>query len=190
MGTGPVQVVTLTLSHAHWPHQIGVRLETAAPSQLWAIGNLGIFDERKVGLFCSVRCPGDAILAAYDAARKLRDEAVTVISGFHSPVEKECLRILLGGKQPIIVCLARALVKIRLPSAWRPGLESGRLLLLSPFERRPRRLDRKSARRRNEIVAALADEVLILHATPGGGIERISELVSSWRVPVRKLDST
>jgi predicted Rossmann fold nucleotide-binding protein DprA/Smf involved in DNA uptake len=163
------------------------RLGTAVPSRLWAIGNVEILADHKVGLFCSIRCPGDAILAAHDTARKLRDQGVTVVSGFHSPVEKECLRILLRGKQPIIICLARAFGKIRLPSDWRPALESGRLLLLSPFERRPRRPDTKSTRRRNELVAALADEVLIIYAQPGGAIERISELVNRWGITRRTL---
>ena len=161
-------VIALTPSQPQWPRHLKERLETAAPSRLWAIGNLGIFDERMVGLFCSVRCPGDAILAAYDSARKLRDEGVTVVSGFHSPVEKECLRILLRGKQLIVICLARALEKIRIPGEWRGALETGRLLLLSPFEKRPRRPTTESSHRRNELVAALSDEILIIHAEPGG----------------------
>lgn len=110
MGLNPIQVVSLTPSHAHWPRQIGDRLETAAPSQLWAVGRPNIIGNHKVGLFCSVRCPGKAILGAYDAAQKLRDAGVTVISGFHSPVDKECLRILLRGNQPVILCLARAML--------------------------------------------------------------------------------
>src|SRR3990172_12688000 len=105
-------VLTLTPSQAHWPRQLDKRLDTVAPSRLWAIGKLEILAEHKVGLFCSVRCPGNAIFGAYDTARKFRDEGVTVVSGFHSPIEKECLRILMRGKQPIIICLARALEKI------------------------------------------------------------------------------
>ena len=132
-----------------------------------------------------MRCPGDAILRAYDVAQKLRDEGVTVISGFHSPVEKECLRILLRGKQPIIICLARALEKIRLPADWRGALEISRLLLLSPFEKRPRRPTIESSHQRNEIVAALSDEVLIIHADAGGSIERVSELVDRWKITKR-----
>jgi len=144
----------------------------------------------KVGLFCSVRCPGDAILGAYDAARKLRDEGVTVVSGFHSPVEKECLRILLRGKHPIIICFARALEKIRLPADWRSAVEAGRLLLISPFEKRPRRPTTEFAQRRNEIVAALSDEVLIIHAESGGSVARISQMVDLWKVPKRKVQSS
>jgi predicted Rossmann fold nucleotide-binding protein DprA/Smf involved in DNA uptake len=140
-------------------------------------------------LFCSIRCPGDAILGAYDAARKLRDNGATVVSGFHSPVEKECLRILLRGKQPIIICIARALLKIRLPVDWRPALATGRLLLLSLFEKLPRRPTAESSDRRNELVAALSNEVFIIHAEPGGSIERISELADRWCIPRKELRS-
>jgi predicted Rossmann fold nucleotide-binding protein DprA/Smf involved in DNA uptake len=182
-----LDVLTLTPSQAHWPRQLDDRLETAVPVRLWAIGSPEILGEKKVGLFCSVRCPGDAILGAYDAARKLRDDGATVVSGFHSPVEKECLRILLRGKQRIIMCLARAFGKIRIPVDWRTAVNSDRLLLLSPFEKRPRRPDTESARRRNELVVALADEVLIIHVTPGGQIEEISKLVDRWGVPKSNL---
>lgn len=179
-------VLTLTPSQGHWSGRIEERLGAAAPSRLWAIGNPGILAERKVALFCSVRCPGDAILGAYDTARKLRDQGVTVVSGFHSPVEKECLRILLRGKQPTIICLARAMEKIRIPADWRGALDTGRLLLLSPFEKRPRRPTVESSRQRNELVAALSDETFIIHAEPGGSIERISELIERWSIPRRK----
>jgi predicted Rossmann fold nucleotide-binding protein DprA/Smf involved in DNA uptake len=140
-------------------------------------------------MFCSVRCPGGAILGSYDAARKLRDDGVTVVSGFHSPVERECLRILLRGEQPIIICLARAMEKFRIPVAWRAALDIDRLLILSPFEKWPPRPTVDSARQRNELVAALADEILIVHATPGGAIERIANLTMRWNIPWRKLDS-
>lgn len=178
-------VLTLTSSDPQWPRQLKGRLGAAAPSRLWAIGNTEILAAHKLGLFCSVRCPGDAILGAYDAAQKLRDEGVTVVSGFHSPVEKECLRILLRGQQPIIICLARAIEKIRLPPDWRGALDTGRLLLLSPFEERPRRPTVESSRQRNELVAALCEEALIVHAEPGGSVERITELIDRWNIPTR-----
>jgi predicted Rossmann fold nucleotide-binding protein DprA/Smf involved in DNA uptake len=184
-----MEVLTLTPSQSQWPQQIDERLKSAAPSSLWMIGSPGLLTERKVGLFCSVRCPDDAEFRAYDACRKLRNEGMTLISGFHSPVEKECLKILLQGTQPIIVCPARSVRKMRIRAEWRPALEAGRLLIVSRFEQSPRRADTGSARRRNELVAALSDEVLIIHAQPGGGIERIAELVDGWRIPRVGLNS-
>ena len=145
-----------------------------------------MLSQTNTGLFCSVRCPGDKILAAYDTARRLRDDGVTVVSGFHSPVEKECLRILLRGKQPIIICLARAMEKIRLPMDWRGALDADRLLVLSPFEKRPRRPTVESSYRRNKLVAALCEEALIVHAEPGGSVERITELIDRWNIPTRR----
>jgi predicted Rossmann fold nucleotide-binding protein DprA/Smf involved in DNA uptake len=182
-----LEVSTLTPSQTLWPRQLDERLKSAAPSNLSLIGSPRLLAERKVGLFCSVRCPDAAALRAYDACRKLRDEGMTLISGFHSPVEKECLKIILEGTQPIIVCLARSVRKMRIPAEWRPALDGGRLLIVSRFEQSPRRADSGTARRRNELVAALSDEVLIIHAEPGGGIERISRLVDQWNIPQRRL---
>ncbi len=45
----------------------------------------------------------------------------------------------------------------------------------------------ESARQRNELVAALSDEVLIIHATPGGQIERIATIVDQWGASQERL---
>ena len=180
-----MDVLTLKSLQTQWACQISERLQKSAPSCLWTIGNREILAVHKIGLFCSVSCPDDANLAVQDSVRKLREDGATVISGFHSPMEKECLRILLEGKQSVIICLAHSLGKIRLPAEWRKALESNRLLLLSRFEK-PRRADKETVRRRNELVAALSDEVLIIHAEPGGSVERISELIARWHIPLRR----
>src|SRR5262245_16408826 len=116
------EMLTLTPSQTLWPRQLNDRLKSAAPANLSIIGNPGLLAERKVGVFCSVRCPDDAASRVFDACQKLQDEGATWISGFHSPVEKECLKTLLEGTQPIIVCPARSLGKMRIPAEWRPAL--------------------------------------------------------------------
>jgi predicted Rossmann fold nucleotide-binding protein DprA/Smf involved in DNA uptake len=176
----------LDSADAAYPTSLRERLGAQRPRALAVLGNLALLSQPKTGLFCSLRCPGNAILDAYDTARKLRDDCVTVVSGFHSPVEKECLRILLRGKQPIIICLARSLEKIRIPTDWRRALEGERLLLLSPFEKHPRRPTTESSHQRNELVAALSDEIFIIHAEPGGSIERIKMLIDRWSIPKRQ----
>lgn len=165
-----------------YPALLSVRLAGDAPLQLTVLGNLELLALPKTALFCSARCPGSAILAAYDQAARWRDEGRCVIGGFHSQVEKECLRILLRGYQPIVICPARALNGMRLPSNWRTALADGRLLLLSPFEKSPRRPTIESAQCRNELVAVLADEVFIAYITPGGKMERLSERLKEWKI--------
>ena len=85
---------TLTAADTRYPARLRERLGDAAPAQLTAFGNLDLLALPKTALFCSARCPGVAILRAYDQVAKWRDEGRCVIGGFHSPVEKECLRIL------------------------------------------------------------------------------------------------
>ena len=149
-----------------------------------ALGNIRLLGNRKVALLCSARTPGDAILRAHDAARRMRDEGVTVISGFHSPIEKECLLILLRGKQPVIICPARAIEAMRIPTEYRTAFDAGRVLFLSPFTKAPKRVTKDSALRRNELVAALADEAYIPYLSSGGQTARIAEMLMAWKVPL------
>jgi predicted Rossmann fold nucleotide-binding protein DprA/Smf involved in DNA uptake len=87
---------------ALWPARLNERLGASAPAAIQTVGPVALLSAHKTALFCSVRTPGDAILRAHDAARRLRDEGVAVISGFHSPIEIECLRILLA---PLVLTL-------------------------------------------------------------------------------------
>lgn len=101
--------VALNAADARYPVRHLERLGADAPTQLTVLGNLDLLALPKTALFCSALCPGNVILAAFDQAAKWRDGGRCVISGFHSSVEKECLRILLRGSQPIIICPARSL---------------------------------------------------------------------------------
>jgi predicted Rossmann fold nucleotide-binding protein DprA/Smf involved in DNA uptake len=151
-------------------------LEGAASAfpRLWALGNLEILKERLLGLFCSARCAGDVIVKTYDAVRMLRDASVPVISGFHSPMEQECLNLLLRGKQPIVICPARSIVDMRIPAAWKESLADNHLLVLSPFERKHRHITVVLAEQRNRFVAALASTMFVPYAAPGSKIERLA----------------
>lgn len=175
-------ILTFNGDDARYPPKLRERLGDDAPSQLSALGNLDLLTLPKTALFCSVRSPGHVILRTYDQAARWRDAGRCVVSGFHSPVEKECLRILLRGSQPIIICPARTLPQ-RVPAEWRQPLAAGRLLVLSGFRGGEKRVTTELAIRRNEFVAALADEVCIAHITPGGQAERLTRRLTAWRVP-------
>jgi predicted Rossmann fold nucleotide-binding protein DprA/Smf involved in DNA uptake len=180
----PHVALRLARSNDTYPAILLDRLgERAAPETLTAIGPVGYLANRKTALFCSALTPGEAILRAHDMARRLRDEGTTVISGFHSPIEKECLSILLRGQQPIIICPARAIDRMRIPAECRPAFDAGRILYLSPFVEKPRRVDHDSALYRNEIVAALADVAYLVHVHLGGETERLLSRFRKWAVP-------
>lgn len=168
MGTGTLKPRSI---HPGAPEYPPALLAGPAPSLLYALGNLKLLRQPMTALFCSNQCPGNAILRALDLAAQLRDANRAVISGFHTPVEKECLAILLRGKSPIVICPARSLDRYRISADYKPPLAQSRLLLLSPFPAGTHRATTETARRRNDLVAALAAEITVLHAAPGGRLE-------------------
>lgn len=132
--------------------------------QVWAIGNLNILEKPLLGFFCSTTCPGEVILRTYDLAIALREAGVPLIGGFHTPMEKECLALLLRGTQPIVICPARSIAQMRLPAAWRQAVATKRLLILSPFAAKHRRPTVELTEQRNRFVAALSAHILVAHA--------------------------
>lgn len=139
---------------------------------LQTTGNPAILARSKLALFCSVKCPGALILQTYDTVQAIRAQGITVISPFHSPMEKECLRILLRASYPIIWGLARSLYT-RVPTQpidCRPAVEEGRLIFVSPFRKSESQNTAANAAIRNRMVADLADAIFIAHAAPEGKI--------------------
>jgi predicted Rossmann fold nucleotide-binding protein DprA/Smf involved in DNA uptake len=131
-----------------------------------AIGNLDLLSQRPIALFCSIQCPDDLILKTYDLARSLQEAAIPVISGFHTPIEQDCLNILLRGTSPIIHCPARSLHNIRLSPDQKQAIEGNYLLLISPFNASYPRATAKLAEKRNELIGAIAHTICIAYAAP------------------------
>jgi predicted Rossmann fold nucleotide-binding protein DprA/Smf involved in DNA uptake len=142
-------------------------------SRIWAIGNIEILKARPLGLFCSAKCPGNVIVQTFDLARALRDAGLPVIGGFHSSMEKECLELLLRGTQPVVLCPARSIERMRVLDAWCKRLAESRLLVLSPFAAQHRRPTAALAEQRNRFVATLADEIFVAHASVGSRTEQL-----------------
>jgi predicted Rossmann fold nucleotide-binding protein DprA/Smf involved in DNA uptake len=159
------------LQDKNFPAILQERFPGGAPPVISAIGNPDILTGRKspwTALLCSKDCPGSVILPALDHVRGLRDAGRIVVSGFHSPMEQECFKLLLRGTQSIIICPARAISKMRLPAEWQRPLAENRLLILSPFEENQKRMTAALARERNAFVAALADEIFVVYGRPNG----------------------
>lgn len=170
--TQKIETSESTCPFALFPDEISSNFLT-----FWTIGNRDILDTNLLGVFCSIRCPGNIILNTYDCMRILRDAGVPVVSGFHSPIEKDCLDILLKGTQPIVVCPARGIVRMRIPSVWKKPIDQGRMLILSPFDEKQKRPTVSTAQQRNHLVAKLGRSFLIPHADAGSKTEQLGRKI-------------
>jgi predicted Rossmann fold nucleotide-binding protein DprA/Smf involved in DNA uptake len=75
------------LGDSAYPSILPSLLGKDAPVRIAVLGDLTILDQKSLALFCSIKCPGNLILQTYDLAQRLRQFGVTVIGGFHSPME-------------------------------------------------------------------------------------------------------
>ena len=172
----------LTSTSPHFPAALQNGTLLAPCPQIWALGNLDILTMPLLGFFCATRCPGSVILRTYDLALALRESGVPVIGGFHTPMEKECLEVLLRGQQPVVICPARNIERLRLPMSWRKPYDEGRLLVLSPLVARQRRPTTELAEYRNRFVATLATNIFVAYAGPGSKTAQFcGELVAQHR---------
>ena len=139
---------------------------------MFTLGNTDLLNSKPIALFCSIKCPGEKILQTYDRCLEWRKNSQSVISGFHSPMEKECLRILLKGTQPIIISPARGIWK-RIPKEWQPHIKNGRLLIVSKFPPSVKRITTENAIKRNEFIIKLASDVYIAYAEIGSKLTKM-----------------
>lgn len=160
------QVATIRQGSPAYSQALLAGLGSDAPAEFWAAGPLQPLAQLKIGFFCSSQCPGSIVLKTFDAITRLRDKGQILIGGFHSVMEWECLGILLRGRQPVIWVPARSIVGMHLKPELVPAFNAGRLLILSPFPPKDKRITATLAEARNRFVGALADCVFVPHAAP------------------------
>jgi predicted Rossmann fold nucleotide-binding protein DprA/Smf involved in DNA uptake len=188
-GEGTPALCSIALGDLEYPQSIEAHLGGDAPPRLHLLGDVSLLRCELLAFFCSVRCPGALVLQAYDMARALREAGAAVVGGFHTPMERDCLDILLRGGQPVVVCPARGLERMRLSGAQRAAVREGRLLLVSPFGASVRRPTAETAAQRNRLVVALAGAVFVAHAAAGSKTEAMCRDALAWGKPVFTLDS-
>lgn len=149
-------------------------------------GDHRLLDRTLVGVFASVKSSGKAILGALAWARAFSESDSAVISGFHSPLEQECLTILLTRGVPVIACPAREIRSYRIAPTWAAAIEAGKMLLLSRFESEGR-ITRTTSDTRNDLVARLSASIVLLSLSEGGRIEKLARDFEANGITVHRL---
>ena len=176
-------------SDKEFPKQLTAMLGTGAPDFISFSGNYNLINEKKLAVFVSAKCPGSIIFKTYEFVRQLRRHNISFVSGFHSPMEKECMRTLAGGDAGIIWFLAKSLKSFSLHPDFNSLFDSGRLLILSPFSDSVNRIKKETAVYRNLLAAALSDEVFLPFASPEGKMENFCLQLLSFGKSVYTLDT-
>jgi broad specificity phosphatase PhoE len=138
---------------------------------LVGIGNAELLDRPLTAFFASRTCPGVAIRAAIDWAVVEARAGRTIISGFHSPLERSVLEVILAAHGCAVVALARDATRARVPAPWREAAGQGEIAIVSVAPNMPH-LTEDLASTRNDWVTNLASLIVIAHVESGGTLER------------------
>lgn len=142
-----------------------------------------------IAFFCSKACPGDLILKAQDWANARGPESAPVIGGFHTPIERDVLRILLRGSAPVIVVLARAVQGYRMSPALKAAVTEVSAQIVSPFPTSQTRTTAATADARNHHILTLCRSALFAHAAPGGKTESLAREAVALGLNLQTLNS-
>ena len=137
-------------------------------------GDAALRAKSPIAFFCSQSCPGDIILKAQDWANARGPASAPVISGFHTAIERDVLRVLLRGGAPVIIVLARALTGWRTPATVNSAVAAGTARIVSPFPDTQRRTTRETAETRNRYILTLTRAAVFAHASAGGKTEALA----------------
>ncbi|MBP3425105.1 MAG: hypothetical protein J6K81_00025 [Rikenellaceae bacterium] len=120
-------------------------------------GNEELLDRYLVAFFASRSAPAEALELSRSWAHEIAKTDKIVISGFHSPIERAVLDVLLAAERPVIVTLGRALYR-RIPAHLQAAYNANRVLFIS--FRNTSRHSFSSSQTRNWITTDLATEVV------------------------------
>lgn len=149
-------------------------MDSPYPFSLHYHGNKDLLGLRKIAFLCSRIVCSTAVLKCYDWAIEQRDKGNCVISGFQSKIEKDVLHYLLQGTQPIIIVLARGLMK-RFEKPIKDALSANRALIISPFSENITRPTADLARKRNRVMFEMADKIVLGYVNTNGELARLKE---------------
>ena len=133
-------------------------------------GNKGLLDGHLVALFASRTSPPEALNLATHWAQEIAKTNKIVISGFHSPIERAVLDILLAKGCSVIITLGRSLYR-KIPSYLQEAYDKNRILFIS--FRNFTRQSFSSSQLRNWATADLATEIIFAPFAPSSQLSTL-----------------
>ena len=120
-------------------------------------GNKDLLDRELVAFFASRNAPPEALELATRWAQEITQTDKIVVSGFHSPIERAVLDVLLTNGCSVVVTLGRSLYR-KIPAHLQTAYDENRLLFVS--FRNYSRHSYCNSQIRNWATANLADELV------------------------------
>jgi predicted Rossmann fold nucleotide-binding protein DprA/Smf involved in DNA uptake len=176
------------LASREYPQRLSVALGRSAPRVVYIAGNLALLGAPLVGLLASREVDPSCLVKAGEAFQAVIKANVCVIGGWHSPLEAALLSGAGAGKARLGIALATGPEHAVIPRRVRERIEQGGAFALTHCGSSARRITRAAALRRNSLVIALSDVLLVPLAPPGSATLGAAKRAVGDGKPVLTLD--
>lgn len=155
---------------------------------MYSIGNEQLLHDNPIAIYCSREIPLSIYRPALELVQALMVRPVTLAGGWHSTVEMAALKARTpGAPSNIIFFLAKGIHDFKIPSQLRSDLDTGNVLLVSPFME-GKRIDKRKVARRDELILSLVHRYLFLNIEEGGNLDRLFDRCLGLKKEVFLLD--
>ena len=155
------------------------------PPKLWCSGEPALLTRKLLGIISARQIDSDLALKSSQLLKQLASlQETSFIGGWHSPLEKEALRILLVSRAPIVFCVPKSLNRYIPSVEITDRLNQRQALLLTHCSAKAKRISRDASLRRNQLVVGLAEALLVLSAPEGSASMKLAKSASSQGKPV------
>lgn len=133
------------------------------------IGNLKLLNNHKIGFLSSQKSHPNTI-SKIDEWLETFDDDTCIVSGFQSKNESKLLDLLLKKNKKIIMVLSKEIYD-NCPARFNKIVESGQMLIISPFDNMLKVTTRDNAKIRNQFVIDTSDEIVVGDLSVGGMLD-------------------
>lgn len=158
----------LSRSDAAYPRRLKKKLGPSAPPLLYGAGEMSLLDAGGLAVVGSRNASEAALEFTRDVARACSGDGFGVISGGAKGVDVAAMQSAGEAGGTVIGVLAADLLRASVNRQNRMGIESGRLVLTSPFNPEAG-FNAGNAMARNRHIYALADYALVVDSAEGEG---------------------
>ena len=164
-------------------------LSKGQPRELWAVGNAQILRRPLLALISARQIECDLAVISLQIMQQLAaSKNISFISGWHSQLEQNCLRIVLAEQAALVFCTAKALGRFKPSEKLKELVDQNKALLLTHCTPNAKRMSRGASIRRNELVIELAVVLLVLSAPEGSESLNLARAALNARKPVFTVD--
>lgn len=133
------------------------------------IGNLKLLNNHKMGFLSSQKSHPNTISKITEWLETVDDDTC-IVSGFQSKNESKLLDLLLKDNKKIIMVLSREIYD-KCPTKFEKSINSGQMLIISPFDNMLKVTTRDNAKTRNQFVLDTSDEIVVGDLSVGGMLD-------------------